>query len=229
MGLRLEEVVPWGRSMSEYIRMFDLSEADLHRKILDCAAGPASFNAEMTRAGYSVISCDPIYQFSADEIQKRVEETYAIVLEKVEASKDKFIWTTFKSPEEMGQTRLAAMREFIADFPNGLQQGRYRTEEFPVFSFESNQFDLTLCSHLLFTYSDQFSFEFHLASILEMCRVSTEVRIFPLLVNVMAEVSPFLDLIIEALREREFEAAIAPVPYEFQRGGNQMLRVLKKH
>jgi hypothetical protein len=226
MGLRLEQVVPWGRSLDEYTRMFDLTEADLQRQILDCAGGPASFNAEMTRNGRSIISCDPIYQFSAAEIQHRVEETYSIVLEKVQAARENFIWTTLKSPEEMGQRRLAAMRLFVEDFPLGLQQNRYRTDELPVIGFETQQFDLALCSHLLFTYSDQLSLEFHLTSILEMCRVSTEVRIFPLLVNVTGETSPFLVPIVEALSDRGYRATIQRVPYEFQRGGNEMLKIV---
>lgn len=226
MGLRLEQVVPWGRSLQEYIQMFDLTEADLGRNILDCAAGPASFNAEMTRKGYQVISCDPIYQFTAAEIQQRIEATYPIVLEKVEATRENFVWTTLRSPEHMGQTRMAAMRQFLEDFPTGLIQGRYQLDEFPSFSFATKQFDLALCSHLLFLYSDQLSLEFHLASILEMCRVSTEVRIFPLLLNMTGETSPFLEPITEALSDRGYNAIIQPVPYEFQRGGNQMLRIV---
>jgi hypothetical protein len=45
LAVMLDQVVPWGRSLSEYVRMFDLSPADLQSRILDCAGGPASFNA----------------------------------------------------------------------------------------------------------------------------------------------------------------------------------------
>ncbi len=76
MGFKLESIVPWGRSLEEYLRMFDLTDDDLKLKLLDCASGPASFNAEMTRKGYKVISCDPIYQFPADAIAQRIQETY---------------------------------------------------------------------------------------------------------------------------------------------------------
>jgi hypothetical protein len=44
----LERVVPWGRSFDEYRRMFVLSSDDLRLRILGCADGPASFNAEAT-------------------------------------------------------------------------------------------------------------------------------------------------------------------------------------
>ena len=47
----LGQAVPWGRSLEEYVRMFQLSAADLASNIPDCAAGPASFNAEMHARG----------------------------------------------------------------------------------------------------------------------------------------------------------------------------------
>jgi len=34
MGFTLDTVVPWGRSHEEYVAMFDLSEAELGRRIL---------------------------------------------------------------------------------------------------------------------------------------------------------------------------------------------------
>lgn len=225
MGLRLDQIVPWGRSLSEYRQMFDLSEADLQGRILDCGGGPASFNAEMTQQGYSVISCDPIYQFSVPELQQRIDETYKVILTKVEATKENFVWEMFRSPEELGQVRMSAMQNFLTDFPTGLEQGRYRICELPNLPFESQKFDLALCSHLLFLYSDQLSYEFHLASILELCRLSPEVRIFPLRLNMTCEISPFVDPIIQALQDRGYSATLQQVPYEFQRGGNQMLQV----
>lgn len=45
MPFTLENIVPWGRSLDEYISMFQLSGKDLDAKILGCADGPASFNA----------------------------------------------------------------------------------------------------------------------------------------------------------------------------------------
>jgi len=228
MGLRLEQVVPWGRSLGEYIQMFNLTASDLQRKILDCAGGPASFNTEMTQKGQSVISCDPIYQFSVNEIARRIEETYPVVLQRVEVNRQRCVWKMYQSPEHLGQVRMAAMHQFLADFPQGLQQGRYRQVALPTLPFDSRQFDLALCSHLLFTYSDQLSLEFHLAAIAEMCRVATEVRIFPLLVNMTGETSPFLQPAIQELKARGYSVQIKEVPYEFQQGGNQLLQVLAK-
>ncbi|MFN9173477.1 MAG: SAM-dependent methyltransferase, partial [Synechocystis sp.] len=74
--MKLEKVVPWGRTLEEYKSMFSLSETDLTAKILGCGDGPASFNAEMIELGHHVVSIDPIYQFSAEQIEQRVRATY---------------------------------------------------------------------------------------------------------------------------------------------------------
>lgn len=207
--------------------MFDLSPTDLQQKILDCGGGPASFNAEMTDRGYSVVSCDPIYQFSASEIEQRVQATYAPIVEGVRVNSDRYIWHTVQSPEQLGEIRLTAMRRFLADLPAGLQSGRYVVDQLPTLSFQTGQFDLALCGHLLFTYSDQLSVEFHLSAIQELCRVAKEVRIFPIL-DVSGEVSPILPIVLEQLPQQGYQLEIKPVPYEFQRGGNQLLQISRK-
>lgn len=60
--MELANIVPWGRSFEEYRAMFELSEQDLNKRILGCGDGPASFNAEATKRGSKVISCDPVYR-----------------------------------------------------------------------------------------------------------------------------------------------------------------------
>lgn len=99
MGIKLETIVPWGRSLSEYIAMFNLTPTDLKRQILDCGGGPASFNAEMTRQDYFVISCDPIYQFNADEISQRIQQTYPQIINGVTASRDSYVWDAIAEVE----------------------------------------------------------------------------------------------------------------------------------
>lgn len=46
--MQLDAIVPLGRSLEEYQRLFALSDKDLERRIISVADGPASFNAEMT-------------------------------------------------------------------------------------------------------------------------------------------------------------------------------------
>ncbi len=73
----------------------------------------------------------------------------------------------------------------------------------------------------------QLSFDFHLASILEMVRVAREVRVFPLL-DLDLQRSSHLDPVMAELRFANFDAEIVDVHYEFQKGGAQMLRVMHK-
>jgi hypothetical protein len=70
----LDEVIPLGRCLGEYREMFSLTESNLKLAILDCAGGAASFNAEMTRQGQKVISCDPHYQRTPVEIGDLIQE-----------------------------------------------------------------------------------------------------------------------------------------------------------
>ena len=205
--------------------MFNLTPNDLKESILDCGAGPSSFNAQMTRSGGKVISCDPIYQFTGEEIQKRIQATYPMIISDLEENFDKFVWKDMKSPEHLGQVRMAAMNRFLEDFTPGIREGRYQIQSLPYLSFSTGEFDIALCSHFLFTYSEQFSKDFHLAAILEMCRVAKDVRVFPLLKNFTGEPSPYLEPIKEALGARGYKVTIEQVSYEFQRNGDRLLHI----
>ena len=227
MDFKLDNVVPWGRSFDEYLRMFNLTKADLKKKILDCAGGPAGFNAKMSSLGNQVISCDPIYQFTAEEINKRIQETAPIIVEGLQTSLEKFVWQKIKSPQQLLEVRMAAMNQFLADFPTGKSEKRYLNHQLPSLPFPDNSFDLALCSHFLFTYSEQFSFDFHLAAILELCRVAQEVRLFPLLENFTGIDSPYVQGVVNQFREKDYEVRVEKVDYEFQKKGNQMLQISK--
>jgi hypothetical protein len=60
MGFTLDKVVPWGRSFDEYIKLFDLAETDLQRRILGCGDGPAEFNSELSNRGGNIVSISHI-------------------------------------------------------------------------------------------------------------------------------------------------------------------------
>ncbi len=87
-----------------------------------------------------------------------------------------------------------------------------------------DQFDLGLCSHFLFLYSELFDFEFHRSAVCEMLRVAREVRIFPLLTLNLAP-SPQVPRLVEWLEDQGYGVEIKRVGYELQRGGNEMLWV----
>jgi SAM-dependent methyltransferase len=193
-------------------------------RILGCGDGPASFNAEATRRGTKVVSCDPIYAFSNADIEARIASTYEQVIDQARQNQNEFVWEAITSVEELGKVRMAAMKAFLDDYPAGLVEGRYLNLELPSLSFPDGDFDLALCSHLLFLYSRQLDEAFHHSSLLELCRVAKEVRVFPLLA-LGGAISPHLEGSVEMLRAAGHQVSIERVSYEFQRGACEMLRI----
>src|SRR5262249_38616834 len=100
--MKLSEVIPWGRSFAEYRRMFALTEEDFAGTILGCADGPASFKAEATALGRRVVSCDPLYAFSAGQIERRVEECYDVVISPVKQNPPRFRVELLPRPRPSG-------------------------------------------------------------------------------------------------------------------------------
>ena len=224
VAVRLDQIVPWGRTAREYELMFRLTAEDLSSGILDCGGGPASFNAEFTARGHRVISVDPIYSFSGAEILGRFEATVPTMLSEVRSTPDDWTWTYHRNPDDLCATRRAALDTFLTDYEAGLRDQRYIVGELPILPFNSGQFGLAVCSHLLFLYSDLLSAGFHVQSVLELCRVAREVRIFPLL-SLDGKPSPHVVAVREALAASGWNSEIVSVDYELQRGGNEMLRV----
>jgi hypothetical protein len=221
----LDQVVPWGRSFDEYQRMFALTAVDLSHRILGCGDGPAAFNAEAMRRGASVTSCDPIYQFTRDEIAGRIDATSATVLEQAQRNAAQFVWGRgIATVDELGECRMRAMRVFLDDYDAGRAAGRYVEASLPVLPFGDDGFDLALSSHLLFLYSAQLDEALHVAAIREMLRVAREVRVFPLLA-LDGSRSRFIDPCIAAAGAAGAVATIEAVDYEFQRGAHEMLRL----
>ena len=222
--MQLDKVVPFGRSLDEYRQMFALSDNDLARNIIGVGDGPASFNAEMHALGKRVVSIDPLFRFTADDIEWRFYAVLDAIMKQVMATPDDWVWTYHRSPEHLRQNRINVLARFIADYEAGKKTGRYLVGELPHLDFPDNQFDMALCSHFLFLYSDQFSYEFHRRAILDMLRVASEVRVFPLM-TLMLQPSPYVRPLIEELQALGYTVQIQAVQYQLQRGGNQMLCV----
>jgi len=219
MPVKLDTVVPWGRSLAEYRAMFSLRDEEMASEILDCGAGPSSFCADMDALGRRVIAVDPIYAHSADEIRARVEATRGPMMEQVRRDPGHFVWKSIASPEHLEETRMGAMARFLEDFAEGQRDGRYQAMELPRLDFADGSFDLALCSHFLFLYSEQLSQQFHREAVAELKRVARELRVFPVL-DLNGRVSAHLDAV-----RTEWNAELVTVGYEFLRGANQMLVV----
>ena len=224
MPFTLDEVVPWGRSFDEYVEMFVLSSDDLAKTILGCGDGPASFNAVLSSRGGMVQSIDPLYAHAPDAIRTRIQQITPIVLEQTRAAANQFNWDRIRSVEHLREVRLAAMDTFLADFADESATRRYQQGGLPALPFADDAFDLALCSHFLFLYAEHHSLQFHVDSLVELCRVAPEARIFPVL-ELSGSESRHLRPAIAAVESAGFIAEIVAVPYEFQRGGNRMLVV----
>ncbi|MDX2270734.1 MAG: class I SAM-dependent methyltransferase [Cyanobacteriota bacterium] len=222
MAVVLQNVVPFGRSAAEYQRMFNLTAQDQQKTILSVADGPASFNADMTQQGWSVISMDPLYALDSADIWQRFMECLDPIIEQVNNTPDDWVWSYHQSPAHLKQNRIQVMQRFLADYAGGKQTGRYQVGSLPHLAYPDQAFDLVLCSHFLFLYSAHFDVNFHLKSIQEMVRVGREVRIFPLL-TLDLQLSPHLKPIQQELAISGIPSSLVSVSYELQKGANQML------
>ena len=224
MPFNLDHVVPWGRALAEIQIMFNLSAADQRGRILDCGGGPSSFNMELAELGGEVVSIDPLYALSGAFIAHRIAEIFAVVIDQMHCNQDNFIWTDMMSPETIGRRRMESMDRFLHGYPKGKKEGRYVEAALPNLPFTDGAFDLALCSHFLFLYTEQFNLEFHRDALWEMLRVAEEVRIFPLL-QMDGTPSPHLSPVMDLMNLHSVDSTIEAVPYEFQRGAHQMLRL----
>ncbi len=158
------------------------------------------------------------------QIRSRISEDYETVLAQVRENQDNYVWGSIASVEELGRIRMSAMNTFLLDYDLGKSNGRYIPGGLPSLPLASGKFDIALSSHFLFLYSARLSAEFHLQALLEMLRVSHEVRVFPLL-TLTGSPSPHLDCVSESLTSYGCCVEIKRVSYEFQRGGNEMLLI----
>lgn len=231
----LKTALPWGRNRAEYQAMFDLaplfsnggfSNGGQALRILDCAGGPSSFTAEMAASGWSVVAADPLYGFSKEAIAAQIQAARPEIMAGLETARARFRWDHYGNLENLEATRLSSMKFFLEDYEEGLAEGRYIPASLPDLPLAGDAFDIALCSHFLFTYSEAFDLDFHNAALSELLRVASEVRVFPLL-DLDGEISPYLVPVIARLTDAGHAVERLKVPYEFQLGGDEMLRVRK--
>lgn len=214
-----------GRSHAEYMKMFNLKKKDLDKKILlDCAAGASSFTAHMNREGYKVTAVDILYDQEANILQKKCQKHMKILVDALSDVDNHFIWDFFRDLKDLQDQRMTACREFSKDYK--INRKNYVKADLTHLPFNDNSFNLALCSHLLFIYDHRLNYDFHLKSIEEMLRVSSEVRIYPL-VKHKNEKSSFVSQIMADLKETA-DVEIVKVDYEFREGGNEMIRLFHK-
>lgn len=227
-ALQLDRVAFYGRTLSEYLRIFDINLSSLKGcKILDCPAGPCSFVAEATQQGIHAVGCDPLYGDNLKVLVKHGEADIAHVIERTALVPHLYNWDFYPSLDAVKEYRYKALRLFEADYPDGFTTNRYVKAALPRLPFKDKEFDLVLSGHFLFTYSDKFDYSFHLASVLELFRVcSEEVRIYPIQ-GLKAQPYEHMQELLSDLNKEGIRAKILPVPFEFQRGSDQTLNLMR--
>ena len=202
--------------------MFNLEA--LPPKLLDLASGPAAFNTQVTDKGGKVTSLDPIYQLSKAEIEQSIAQTKEDIALSIKNSMGDFIWDQYASLDNLIATRLQAMAEFLKDYEQGKAQGRYIAGTVLDLPFSDRSFDLCLCSHFLFLYSEQLDLYFHQKAMAEITRVASETRIYPL-VDLEGNRSKHLNEIMSGLKEEGLTVEIKPTEYRFQKGATEYLSI----
>jgi len=222
--LELERIVFIGRTFEEYLQMFNLKEADLvGQRILDCPAGACSFTARSNQLGSDVTAADIAYYYSADELADKGIQDIVHAMSEMDKVQDNFVWDYFESIADLTQVRNKALNDNIKDQRQNPE--RYVPVVLPDLPFSDEAFDLTLSAHFLFMYSDRLDYDFHLKTVNELMRVTKEeLRIFPL-VDLSCKRYAHLDRLIDELVRQGFAVEEMVVPYEFQKGANQMLSI----
>lgn len=210
------------RAYEEYVAFFDLDVAQLKgRRVLDCSAGAASFVARACREGVDAVAVDPAYALEPDELAEVAGRGLRDGNVIADSFPGRFTWDWYGSVQSRERMRTRALAEFVLDLAEHPE--RYVTGALPALPFADLQFDVALCSHLLFTWADQLGREWHLAALCELSRVAAEVRVFPTVLQGAGDQVPFWDELIADVDARGLRTQRRHVPYEFQVGADTML------
>ena len=127
MPFIMKNVVPWGRTLDEYRKMFSLSDAELEGHIACFGDGVASFNAECDMQGGHVTSFDPVYRFSCDRLELVLEEAKRRLIEKTcHEGHGNGRSGVERDINELQKRHMTAVEIFMDDFEEGKKQGRCR-------------------------------------------------------------------------------------------------------
>lgn len=214
--------IPWGRDLNAYRSMFDLTPELLKGSLLDIASGISSFNSEVREQALRVVSCDPIYHQSPDELMHECVGASEQLGTYLRQKQNHDRWQLSDTPEALANHSERVMHAFMLDYRKNYGGGYYLPLSLPHLPFSDGEFDIALCSHFLFRCGEDYATVFHVDAICEMARVAKEARIFPLTSH-HGELSSVLDATIMGLQSRNLVVEIREVSYQLQAGSNAML------
>lgn len=215
----MRKLVLWGHRPTDYQLMFDLSEDDLKKPILEFGCGPSAVNTALP----NVTSCDPLFVLDKDTLVAKSSLIFADMLSDIEKEKDRFDFDSCGGLERLVWQRKQGMNDFLADYELGLEENRYVPATELKLPFEHFQFEFALVSHYLFGLEEQ-DVEFHVELIKELARVAKDVRVFPL-IDRYGHTSDLLGPVLLKLQQENYGTEVRDVAYPYQKNGNAMLRV----
>lgn len=235
---QISHVACFGRTLNEYIEMFNLDLDGLKGKsVLDCASGPASFTAQARKKEINVVACDPIYSLPIDQIMLNAQRDIPACIRETQRHRELFVRTNREDDLDFLEEKLKALSIFADDYKRLDACKRYITASFPHMPFYDESFDIVLCANLLFLYSDvetggiletsDFDYLFHHRALHEMLRIAKEeVRIYPV-VGPNKERHPFIDELMEDKSFVNYDMQFESVQMKDIKGATQMLRIFK--
>jgi hypothetical protein len=227
---QLESVAFFGRTLAEYEAFLNIRTSRLvGKRILDVAAGAASFVAEARAQGIDAVGIDPMYGRSPEALAALARSDHDAVFRELDRKRHLFEFTYFTDIEAVKEARRRALDRFLLDFPAGLAQGRYQAASLPQLPFADASFDLVTMGHFLFLYGDRLDYRFHLEACRELCRViqpEGEVRLYPLC-GLDARPYPHLQRLRIDLQRHGITSSLEDTAYAFLKGTNQVL-ILRK-
>ncbi len=214
----LPRIAFFGRRLCDYEHFFGFHADELAgQRVLDVAAGSASFTAEATAHGLSVQAVDPLYRLQLHGVRERAKRDFSDMRAFVGSHPGRFNLQTPASEVDLWEKRRESMERFLLDYPSGVAAGRYRAESLPTLSFQDEAFDRIFCGHFLFLYAGHLSPEFHFKAILELLRLAREsVTIYPLVT-------------LEGIRYRQLESILSALRPQAQVRIESVSRPILKH
>ncbi|MBF0170040.1 MAG: methyltransferase domain-containing protein [Nitrospinae bacterium] len=225
--MKLDRIAFYGRTLDEYQRIYDLTDEALKTKrILDVAAGSASFAAEVTARGGKVVAVDPYYAHDAETLTRECRADIDRIVEAFAVSAHKFDFSFYGDLESRVAYAHRALATFAADFDAGKEEGRYVAASLPTLPFADASFDLALVGHFLSTYGPRLGAPFVEAALRECLRVADEVLVYPLLTLAGTPYGP-LPAILDRLAADGSGHRFEPTAFAFQRGADSRLHLSK--
>lgn len=212
----------WIYDFSDYQQMYDLSNTDFLKKILDFSAGISSFNAEAHARGMEVVSMDTAFNLSASEMKQHAIQLSQHVAAQLRADPVRLKNSSSDNVRRVVSTWEKTEKLFLKDYETGKLEKRYQSILLSKLPFATHEFQLALCTDFIFYHA--LPTETMRLVLQELTRVAAEVRIFPLL-NANGQMPEELGPLMLYCQQKNYGIEVREVSYHTLKGGNAMLRI----